>query len=279
MKFYDPHLEVLGSENAKKCTATWHSENEVLFKVFNCNQSVNIENTFDYIEVQAGLTTFDSIEHSGAITVSGDSISVKFGLLGLLDGAYALEIRYFDFENTSGAVLNNSDVFLICAGESILNNLVENMSTIVILQATDENDGVTLRNLVTDPNGYLLTTEGNHKPGHRNSGSASEDWLSVGYDNRGVLINGTLAVTLGGGAANDAFLINVHILQNLIGTLTIEGFNTKSSASEAAQDIVLSAPTAGLLEFNALNTAGALKVKLSDASDDNKVFVTYKVAQ
>jgi len=278
VKFYDPHIELIsGAQSPIQAKAAWYSNNEIKLQVFNGKETVDLSDA-DYIEVVIGGVAFDSINHAGAIEFNNSFVTIKLGMLSLDDGSYDVKIKYYDFENTFGALLNPcKKLTFVCVDESVLNSLEDDV-TLVILQATDEDDGTTAVKLLTDPSGYLLVTEGNHRAGHRNSGSATEDWLSIGEYNHGCLINGTNEITLGKGSANDTFLVNIRVLSNLTGNLTVSGFYTKSSVSDAAQDIVFSTLSAGLYEFNSLASAGPLKVKLSNSADDNKVFVTYRYA-
>lgn len=149
----------------------------------------------------------------------------------------------------------------------------------VLIQGKRESDRTKVQEVLTSDEGYLLTSEGTHIAGHRNTTSNTTDWVAVGEDLRGVVIDGTAAVTIGGGAANDTFLYKIKILANFTGNLTIAGFNKKSSSTTAAKTITLTTPTAGDYDFSGiLNEAGALVITASNAADDELAMVFYKVA-
>jgi len=91
------------------------------------------------------------------------------------------------------------------------------------------------------------------------------------------VVSKTTAVTIGGGAANDTVLVGLVITAALTGTCAVTGF---ADSDGTAQTITLpAATTAGFKDFgNCLNSAGALTVTCSNASDDNLVSVIYRAA-
>lgn len=87
------------------------------------------------------------------------------------------------------------------------------------------------------------------------------------------VISKTTAVTIGGGVANDAYLKRVIVLAALTGTCVITGF---SDSDGAAQSFTIPAAFVGERNFGgAKNSAGALTITCSNASDDNLVLVEW----
>jgi hypothetical protein len=127
--------------------------------------------------------------------------------------------------------------------------------------------------------GYVFTTDS--KALNNGAASASTLRVTVASDSLGqnnpkanaTVISQTTAVTLGGGVANDARLMAIHIGTALTGTCVISGF---ADGAAAAQSYTFPASTVGTFNFfGAVNSAGALTVTCSNAADDNKVIVMW----
>lgn len=90
------------------------------------------------------------------------------------------------------------------------------------------------------------------------------------------IISKTTAVTIGGGAANDTRLMGLLIHTALTGTCVITGF---ADSDGTAQSYTLPVGSVGFRDFlGALNSAGALTITCSNASDDNLVAVFWRPA-
>ena len=113
--------------------------------------------------------------------------------------------------------------------------------------------------------------------GARNPSSTTESYLVVREECNLSVISKTTAVTIGGGVANDTHLMGLQITAALTGTCVITGF---ADSDGTAQNITLPAATpAGFIDFKgSVNSAGALTVTCSNASDDNLVSVLWKAA-
>jgi hypothetical protein len=111
--------------------------------------------------------------------------------------------------------------------------------------------------------------------GERNPDSATNSYLVARDESNLSVISKTTAVTIGGGAANDTHLLGVLVLGTLTGTCVITGF---ADSDGTAQSITIPAgTTARELNFDgAINSAGALTVTCSNASDDNLVCVLWR---
>jgi len=111
--------------------------------------------------------------------------------------------------------------------------------------------------------------------GERNPDSATNGYLVVRKECNLSVVSKTTTVTIGAGAANDTHLIGLYITAALTGTCAITGF---ADSDGTAQTITLpAATTAGFKDFyGALNSAGALTVTCSNASDDNLVSVLWR---
>ncbi len=87
------------------------------------------------------------------------------------------------------------------------------------------------------------------------------------------VISKTTAVTIGGGVANDTYLKRIIVLAALTGTCVFTGF---ADSDGAAQSFTIPAAFVGERNFGgAKNSAGALTVTCSNASDDNLVLVEW----
>lgn len=87
------------------------------------------------------------------------------------------------------------------------------------------------------------------------------------------VISKTTAVTIGGGVANDTYLKRVIVLAALTGTCVFTGF---ADSDGVAQSFTIPSAFVGERNFGgAKNSAGALTVTCSNASDDNLVLVEW----
>ena len=87
------------------------------------------------------------------------------------------------------------------------------------------------------------------------------------------VISKTSAVTIGGGVANDTYLKRVIVLAALTGTCVFTGF---ADSDGVAQSFTIPSAFVGERNFGgAKNSAGALTVTCSNASDDNLVLVEW----
>jgi hypothetical protein len=87
------------------------------------------------------------------------------------------------------------------------------------------------------------------------------------------IISTTSAVTIGGGVADDTYLIGIRVLAALTGTCVVAGF---SDSAGAAQSFTLPATFVGAIDLGGVkNSAGALTITCSNASDDNLVLVRW----
>lgn len=84
------------------------------------------------------------------------------------------------------------------------------------------------------------------------------------------IISKTTAVTIGGGSANDTYLAGIFIHTALVGTCVITGF---ADSDGNAQSYTLPAGFSGSAPIKGVNSAGALTITCSNASDDNVVLV------
>lgn len=112
--------------------------------------------------------------------------------------------------------------------------------------------------------------------GERNPSSATASYLVVRQEANLSIISKTTAVTIGGGAANDTHLMGLMISTALTGTCAITGF---ADSDGTAQTYTLPAASVGFKDFfGAINSAGALTITCSNASDDNLVAVLWRPA-
>jgi len=133
-------------------------------------------------------------------------------------------------------------------------------------------DGVATE--VTADSTGLQTTLGTAIAGERNPSSATASYLVVRQEANLSIISKTTAVTIGGGAANDTHLMGLMISTALTGTCAITGF---ADSDGTAQTFTLPAASVGFKDFfGAINSAGALTITCSNASDDNLVAVLWR---
>jgi len=111
--------------------------------------------------------------------------------------------------------------------------------------------------------------------GERNIDSLTNSYQVVRQEANLSVISKTSAVTIGGGVAGDTHLMGIMISAALTGTCAITGF---ADSDGTAQTYTLPAGTAaGFYNFyGAINSAGALTITCSNASDDNLVAVLWR---
>ena len=129
---------------------------------------------------------------------------------------------------------------------------------------------------VLDANSNVGTTLATTLAGERNASSATDSYVAVRQEANASIISKTTAVTIGGGVANDTHLMGLMIHTALTGTCAITGF---ADSDGAAQTYTLPAGSVGYKDFlGAINSAGALTITCSNASDDNLVMVLWRPA-
>lgn len=118
------------------------------------------------------------------------------------------------------------------------------------------------------------TLEQGNITGVRNPSSETDAYIPVRQECSLSIISKTTAVTIGGGAASDTHLMGLLIHTALTGTCAITGF---ADSDGTAQTYTLPAGSVGYKDFlGAINSAGALTITCSNASDDNLVAVLWR---
>lgn len=118
------------------------------------------------------------------------------------------------------------------------------------------------------------TFEQANTTGLRNPSSSTNAYVPVRQECNLSIISKQTAVTIGGGAANDTHLMGLLIHTALTGTCAITGF---ADSDGTAQTYTLPAGSVGYKDFlGAINSAGALTITCSNASDDNLVAVLWR---
>lgn len=121
---------------------------------------------------------------------------------------------------------------------------------------------------------YMPTNEQGNTTAIRNPSSATNAYIPVRQECNLAVISKTTAVTIGGGAAGDTHLMGIMIHTALTGTCAITGF---ADSDGTAQTYTLPAGAVGYFDFKgAINSAGALTITCSNASDDNLVAVLWR---
>lgn len=130
---------------------------------------------------------------------------------------------------------------------------------------------------VLDANSNVGTTLATTLAGERLANQSTNSYLAVRNEANVSIISKTAAVTIGGGLAGDTHLLGLHIAAALTGTCVLTGFGDSDGT---AQSYTLPAATpAGYKDFlGAKNSAGALTITCSNASDDNLVMVLWRPA-
>lgn len=127
---------------------------------------------------------------------------------------------------------------------------------------------------INSTNNSLHTAEQSNVAGLRNPSSSTNAYVPVRQECNLSIISKTTAVTIGGGAANDTHLMGLLIHTALTGTCVITGF---ADSDGAVQTYTLPAGSVGYKDFlGAKNSAGALTITCSNASDDNLVAVLWR---
>ena len=125
-------------------------------------------------------------------------------------------------------------------------------------------------------NNAVKTTLATTIAGERLQDQATKSYLEVRQAANASIISKNSAVTIGGGVANDTHLMGLLIHTALTGTCAITGF---ADSDGAAQTYTLPAGSVGYKDFlGAINSAGALTITCSNASDDNLVMVLWRPA-
>lgn len=110
--------------------------------------------------------------------------------------------------------------------------------------------------------------------GERNEDSPTSAYLVVRQECNLSIISKTSAVTIGAGSAGDTHLLGLQIHTALTGTCAITGF---ADSDGTAQTYTLPVGSVGFKDFfGAINSAGALTITCSNASDDNLVAVLWR---
>ena len=111
--------------------------------------------------------------------------------------------------------------------------------------------------------------------GERLIDQPTKSYMVVRQEANASIISKTTAVTIGGGVANDTHLMGLMIHTALTGTC----FTGFADSDGAAQTVTLPAGSVGYKDFlGAINSAGALTITCSNASDDNLVMVLWRPA-
>lgn len=148
----------------------------------------------------------------------------------------------------------------------------ESVGVAQIVKLAYSADGVATA-VTADADG-LKATLGTAIAGERNTSSAAASYLVVRQEANLSIISKTTAVTIGAGAANDTHLMGLMISAALTGTCAITGF---ADSDGTAQTYTLPAASVGFKDFfGAINSAGALTITCSNASDDNLVAVLWR---
>lgn len=127
---------------------------------------------------------------------------------------------------------------------------------------------------VLDANSNVGTTLATTLAGERNVSSATDSYVAVRQEANAAIISKTTAVTIDGGVANDTHLMGLLIHTALTGTCAITGF---ADSDGIAQTYTLPVGSVGYKDFlGAINSAGALTITCSNASDDNLVMVLWR---
>lgn len=125
-----------------------------------------------------------------------------------------------------------------------------------------------------DQDGDIGVKLNNLIAGERNVSSATDSYQVFRQEANASIISKTTAVTIGGGVANDTHLMGLMIHTALTGTCAITGF---ADSDGAAQTYTLPVGSVGYKDFlGAINSAGALTITCSNASDDNLVMVLWR---
>lgn len=126
----------------------------------------------------------------------------------------------------------------------------------------------------THSGGAALVSDQTIHSGERNPTSTTTSYVVVRQECNLTVIGLTTAITIGGGVANDTHLMGINITTALTGTCVITGF---ADSAGAATSITFPAGAVGFKDFmGAINSAGALTVTCSNASDDNLVQVLWR---
>lgn len=122
--------------------------------------------------------------------------------------------------------------------------------------------------------GAALTLEQGQIGGERNTSSTTNNYDVIKNECNVTIIAVQTAVTIGGGATDDTYLLGLHIHTALTGTCVITGF---ADSVGSAASFTLPAGTVGHVPFYAArNAAGAFTVTLSNVADASKAAVLWR---
>lgn len=125
-----------------------------------------------------------------------------------------------------------------------------------------------------DDTGNAYTFERGQIGGERNSSSTTNNYTAIRNECNLTIVSATTAVTIGGGVADDTYLLGLHIHTTLTGTCVIAGFADETGV---AKNYTLPAGTVGHIPFyGARNLIAGLTVTCSNAADDDKVAVLWR---
>lgn len=127
-----------------------------------------------------------------------------------------------------------------------------------------------------DADNHLIphTYERGQIGGERNASSSTNNYDVIKNECNVTIVSTTSAVTIGGGAADDTYLLGLHIHTALTGTCVITGFVDETGV---AKSYTIPAGTVGHVPFYAArNAIGALTVTCSNVADDDKVMVLWR---
>jgi len=119
--------------------------------------------------------------------------------------------------------------------------------------------------------GVNLFNLNNAIAGERNTNSATNSYQITRRQANVSIIAKTTTVTIGGGAANDTYLLGLYIHTALTGTCVITGF---ADSDDVAQSYTIPAGAVGDIPIEGENTAGAITITC--AADNGLVWVMWR---
>lgn len=141
------------------------------------------------------------------------------------------------------------------------------------LQVTDATDD-RLTQQVKGTSGAAHSFETGQIGGERNASSSTNNYDVIKNECNATVIAVQTAVTIGGGAVDDTYLLGLHIHTALVGTCVVAGF---PDSAGAAASYTIPAATVGHIPFYAArNTAAAMTVTCSTVGDASKVVVLWR---
>jgi len=123
-------------------------------------------------------------------------------------------------------------------------------------------------------NGARDVNEKGQIGGERNTSSTNNNYDVIKNECNATIISTTAAVTLGGGVADDTFLLGIHVHTALTGTCVIGGL---ADAAGAAANYTIPATSVGHVPlYGVRNAKGALTITCSTVGDANKVLALWR---